>query len=336
MKLGVFALLFGELPLEKALDKVRGYGLSCVEIGAGAFMGKAHCDPAVLLASEEKLAEFRGAFASRDLTISTLSCYGNPLHPDPAIGASHTSDLKDCVRLSAKLASGGREPPDQPAHAGRSPRMVNCFAGMPEGAAGDRTPNWVTCPWPPYYPEMVRWQWVERVLPFWREMTKFAADHGVVFNFEMHPGDWVYCPDRLLQMRDALGEVVGCNFDASHLFWQGINPADAIRRLGGLIRHMHAKDTRIYPQNCSVYGVLDTKPYSDEANRSWIFRTVGYGHDADVWKDIFSTLRMVGFDGVVSIEHEDSLLAGEEGLTKAITFLKECLLAQPKGSMWWA
>lgn len=320
MKLGVFALLFGDLPLERALEKVRSYGLSHVEIGAGAFMGKAHCDPASLLASEQKLAEFRAAFASRGLEISTLSCYGNPLHPDSAIGAVHTADLKDCVLLSAKLGVG----------------MVNCFAGMPEAAPGDRTPNWVTCPWPPYFQQMVRWQWTERVLPFWREMAKFAADHGVVFNFEMHPGDWVYCPDRLLQMRDALGEVVRCNFDASHLFWQAINPSDAIRRLGGLIRHMHAKDTRIYPQNCSVFGVLDTKPYSDEANRSWVFRTIGYGHDADVWKDIFSTLRMVGFDGVVSIEHEDSLLAGEEGLIKAIAFLKECLIEQPKGKMWWA
>ena len=135
MKLGVFALLFGDLPLEKALDKVRNYGLSHVEIGAGAFMGKAHCDPAALLASEQKLAEFCAAFTTRGLTISTLSCYGNPLHPDSAVGAMHTSDLKDGVRLAAKLGIG----------------MVNCFAGMPEGAAGDRTPNWVTCPWPPYF-----------------------------------------------------------------------------------------------------------------------------------------------------------------------------------------
>src|SRR2546426_8611658 len=111
MKLGVFALLFGDLPLPKALDKVRSYGLSQVEIGAGAFMGKAHCDPAALLASESKLDEFREAFASRGLSISTLSCYGNPLHPDPTIGPVHTADLKDCVRLAAKLGTG----------------MVNCF-----------------------------------------------------------------------------------------------------------------------------------------------------------------------------------------------------------------
>lgn len=320
MKLGVFALLFGDLPLEKALEKIKGYGLSHVELGAGGFMGKAHCDPAALLASDEKLAAFQEQFTSRGLTISTLSCYGNPLHPDAAISEPHTVDLKDCVRLAAKLDLG----------------MVNCFAGMPAGAEGDRTPNWVTCPWPPYYLEIVGWQWNDRVLPFWREMAAYAADHGVVYNFEMHPGEWVYCPDRLLALRDALGEVVCCNFDASHLFWQGINPADAIRRLGPMIRHMHAKDTRIYPQNCDVYGVLDTKPYADEVNRSWIFRTIGYGHDADVWKDIFSTLRMVSFDGVVSIEHEDSLLAGEEGLRKAIAFLKECLIEEPKGQMWWA
>jgi sugar phosphate isomerase/epimerase len=167
MKLGVFALLFGDLPLDKALDKVRGYGLDHVEIGAGAFMGKSHCDPGALLASAERLAEFRQAFASRGLTISTLSCYGNPLHPDPAIGVAHTADLKDCVRLAEMLSIG----------------MVNCFAGMPEGAAGDRMPNWVTCPWPPYFGDMVRWKWTDRVLPFWRDMAKFAADHRVVFQF---------------------------------------------------------------------------------------------------------------------------------------------------------
>ncbi len=320
MKLGVFALIFGDLPLGQALDRVRSYGLGNVEIGAGAFMGKAHCDPATLLASEQRLAEFRDAFSSRGLTISTLSCYGNPLHPDPAIGHAHASDLRDCVRLAAKLGIG----------------MVNCFAGMPAATPTDRAPNWVTCPWPPYFSEMLRWQWTERVLPFWKEMAALAADHGVVYNFEMHPGEWVYCPDRLLQMRDALGETVCCNFDPSHLFWQNIHPPDAIRKIGFMIRHMHAKDTRIYRQNCNVYGVLDTKPYADEPNRSWIFRTVGYGHDADLWKDIFSTLRIVGFDGVVSIEHEDSLMSGEEGLRKALAFLKECIIEHPKGAMWWA
>src|SRR2546422_7613360 len=133
MSLGAFALLFGALPLKKPRDKVPPYGVWFVEIGAGAFRGRPHCAPAALLASEAKLAEFRGLFASRGITISTLSCYGNPLHPAAAIGAVHTAELKECVRLSATLGIG----------------IVNCFAGMPEGAAGDRTPNWVTCPWPP-------------------------------------------------------------------------------------------------------------------------------------------------------------------------------------------
>ena len=79
---------------------------------------------------------------------------------------------------------------------------------------------------------------------------------------------------------------------------------------------MHAKDTQIYDRNLPMTGVLDTKNYTDERNRAWIFRTCGYGHDAEWWKEFISTLRMFGYDYVLSIEHEDSLMSPEEGLRR--------------------
>ena len=82
--------------------------------------------------------------------------------------------------------------------------------------------------------------------------------------------------------------------------------------------------------------MLDTKHYADEIHRSWIFRSVGYGHDKSFWNDFISNLRMIGYDDVLSIEHEDSLMTPEEGLDKAIAFLKEVLCFQAKGDMWWA
>ncbi len=100
------------------------------------------------------------------------------------------------------------------------------------------------------------------------------------------------------------------------MFWQGIDPIAAIRVLGESIFHVHAKDTQIYAANLPKTGVLDTKKYTDERNRSWIFRTVGYGHAYGWWKEFISTLRMYGYDYVLSIEHEDSLMSPEEGLAK--------------------
>ena len=140
----------------------------------------------------------------------------------------------------------------------------------------------------------------------------------------------------ILRIRKECGSNLGANFDPSHFFWQGIDPIKAVRALEGAIHHVHAKDTGLYPINADTNGYLDTKPYSDEKNRSWIFRTVGYGHGADFWADFVSTLRMVGYDGTLSMEHEDSLMTPAEGLRKGVEFLQNIVIQQPKGKVTWA
>ena len=115
-----------------------------------------------------------------------------------------------------------------------------------------------------------------------------------------------------------------------------MDPVACIRTLGDAIFHFHAKDTKIDKYNTAVNGVLDTKPYADEIHRSWIFRSVGYGNDFAYWKDMISNLRMVGYDYAISIEHEDSLMSPTEGLQKAIALLKEVLISEQAGEMWWA
>jgi sugar phosphate isomerase/epimerase len=151
----------------------------------------------------------------------------------------------------------------------------------------------------------------------------------------MHPGFVVYSPETMLRLREIAGPSIGCNYDPSHMFWQNIDPIEAIRILGDAIFHVHAKDTQLYPVNLSRTGVLDTKPYTDERNRGWIFRTCGYGHGAEWWKEFVSTLRMFGYDGVLSIEHEDSLLSPEEGLTRAAQFLNDIVLKEQPAAPWW-
>jgi sugar phosphate isomerase/epimerase len=320
MKIGVFDPVFGAMPLEAMLDRVRELGLEAVEIGAGNYPGNERCDPGRLLADERSFQGFRDAFTSRGLEISALSCHGNPLHPDAAVAAHDDAVFRDTVKLAGRLGLG----------------QVNLFSGCPGDGPTAVRPNWVTCAWPPDYLETLDWQWNEVVIPYWREAGSFASDHGVRLAFEMHPGFVVYNPASLFRLREAVGEVIGANLDPSHLFWQQIDPLIAIRELGPAIFHVHAKDTAIDPVNVARNGVLDVGSYAKPGERSWIFRSVGDGHDLLFWKQFVSALRLVGYDHVLSIEHEDILASVDDGLHRAIATLREAVLGEPPASMWWA
>jgi sugar phosphate isomerase/epimerase len=265
--------------------------------------------------------ELRKQVTSRGLIISALSQHGNPLHPDDDIARAAHETWRRTVQLAEVLAIP----------------VVNAFSGCPGDHSGARRPNWVTCAWPPDFEQVLEWQWNERVLPYWIEEARYARDHGVRIAFEMHPGFVVYNPETLLRLRQAVGPEIGANYDPSHLFWQGIDAVDSIRVLGDAdaIFHVHAKDTYIDPVNSRVNGVLDTKSYERVLERSWLFRTVGYGQQEKVWKDIVSALRSVGYDYVMSIEHEDALMSIDEGLRKAVEFLSRVVIKEKASEMWW-
>ena len=124
--------------------------------------------------------------------------------------------------------------------------------------------------------------------------------------------------------------VIGANLDPSHLIWQGIDPVAATRALAGAIYHVHAKDTKVDAYNTAINGVLDTKHYSDELHRAWVFRTVGYGNGETYWRDFVSNLRLCGYDRVLSIEHEDSIMTIDEGLRKAVDFINKVIITEEK------
>ena len=321
MKLSVFAVLLQDRPFDKACEYLASLGVQAVEIGCGGFPGKAHCDPVEFLAHPEKIEELKATLDKYHLEIAALSTHGNPVHPDKAVAKAFHDDFENAVLLAEKLGVD----------------TVVTFSGCPGGCPEDKTPNWVTCPWPDDFSRIVEYQWNEVLIPYWKKEAEFVKAHGVKkIAFEMHPGFCVYNPETLMKLRGAVGDIIGANFDPSHLFWQGIDPVAAIRYLGKAIYYFHAKDTKIDELNTAVNGVLDTKHYGDEIHRSWIFRTVGYGHDARVWRDMMSALRMVGYDGMISIEHEDSLMSVPEGLKKAIELLKETMMFESTGGMWWA
>jgi sugar phosphate isomerase/epimerase len=320
MKLGVFAVLFSQETLEKTLDIVKEAGLQAVELGSGGYVGKSHITPGTLLKQPEAIKNIKKMIEDRGLFISALSCHGNPLHPNPEVAAADHQDFEDTVKLAEQLGVD----------------TVVTFSGCPGESETSSYPSWVTCAWPPDFAEVLNWQWSQKVIPYWRKQSEFCRKYGVRVAIEAHPGFVVYNTETALRLRNECGDNIGVNFDPSHLFWQGMDPDECIKALGDSIYHVHAKDTTIDQRNTALNGVLDTKPYGDELNRSWIFRTIGYGHDYNVWKDMISTLRKVGYDGAISIEHEDSLMSVNEGFTKAAQFLKSAMISEKAGEMWWA
>ena len=325
MKIGLFIALFGDKPLEEALDTCVAEGIQAVEIGCGAYPGSGHLDVAKLLESKADRDELLKKIESRGLMLSALSCHGNALHPVKSIAEDHHNAFVNGVKLASMLGVP----------------VVNGFSGCPGDAPGAKNPNWVTCAWPDEFRDILEYQWNDVVFPYWKEQAALLKQHNVKFAIEMHPGFVCYSNDTLLKLRNGIGadgEWIGANFDPSHLWWQGIDPIAAVRQLAqeGALYHVHAKDTKINDYTSALNGNLDAKSYGDINGRSWVFRSVGYGHGVEWWKQFCSELRMGGYDYVLSIEHEDGLMSPMEGLRKALDVLKQSVIQESAGPMFWA
>ena len=321
MKLGVLTNVLGDRPLSEAIKVFSELGIQSLEIGCGGYPGKDHCDPEKLLADDTAREEWLALIASYGMDISALAVHGNPVHPDKAIAKSFDEDFRNAILLAEKLGVD----------------TIIGFSGCPGDHEGAKYPNWVTCPWPEDFLAILDWQWNEVIIPYWKDMAAFALAHKVThIAFEMHPGFCVYNPETLHKLRGAVGPMIGANLDPSHLIWQGMDIVDVIYELGDAIYYFHAKDTEMNAHNVRKNGVLDTKHYGELAKRSWVFRTMGYGTDDITWKKVISALRIVGYDGTVSIEHEDSLMSPKEGLEKAVEFVKDIVIKGGPAEMWWA
>lgn len=321
MKLSVLTVPLQSWPAEKAFAYLHGLGVQMVELGTGGYTNDNHLKPEVYLNDSGKVAEMQALLRENELEISALSCHGNPVHPNKETAAQYHEIFVNTCKLAEKFGVD----------------TVVTFSGCPGDSETSQRPNWVTCPWPSDYGETLDWQWNEVLIPYWKQAAAIAREHGVTkIAFEMHPGFCVYNPATMRRIREAVGDTLGANFDPSHLIWQGMDPVAAIRELKGAIYHFHAKDTYVDPYNKAKYGVLDTGAYGDLSDRSWTFRTVGYGSDTKLWKDMMSALRMAGYDGAVSIEHEDALMSVQEGLEKAIAFMQDVMITEQPAAMWWA
>ena len=312
MKLGMITDSLGHLGLEPMLEMARGLGFEMLEFACGNWSSAPHLDLDRMLSDNGERRRFLAAIGRAGVGISALNCSGNPLHPGEP-GRRHDAVTRRTFELAGKLGVD----------------RVVMMSGLPGGAPGDGTANWVTTAWPRENQEILRYQWEDVLIPYWRDLAALARSHGITrLCLELHGHQAVYSVSTLLRLRAAVGEIVGANFDPSHLMWMGADPIAAIRALGPAIHHVHAKDTAIDSDRAGRDGVLETIPNDRIAERAWNYVTLGYGRDEAWWNRFCMALATAGYDDVLSIEHEDVLMSPEEGVEKSVRLLRRVMLNQ--------
>jgi sugar phosphate isomerase/epimerase len=308
MRIGLTTDSLGQLSFVELLETAASLGIETLEFGCGNWSSAPHLDLHALLEREAERVNFLAAIRAHGLEISALNCSGNPLAPGQR-GKDHDRVVRSTLRLAGLLGV----------------RRIVMMSGLP-GGPGDQNANWVTTAWPPEVHEILRYQWEEVALPYWRDLAKDARDHGVEkICIEQHAHQLVYNTETALRLRDAIGDLVGINLDPSHALWMGGDPLRAIRRLQGTIYHVHAKDTRIDLQQSEINTLLETKPNDRVAERSWNYVTLGYGHSEIWWRDFVIQLRQNGYDDVLSIEHEDFSLPPLVGVRRSVELLRSVI-----------
>lgn len=300
----------GYMPFEEMLDTLARLGYECVEIACGNWSKAPHIDLDKMLANESERKYFMDAIYSRGLKLEALNCSGNQLAPNDE-GKLHQSVVEKTFKLASLLGV----------------KKIVMMSGCPGGAPGDTTPNWIVTSWPPITTRILKWQWEEVLIPYWKKTVEEAKACGIErIALENHGCQMVYNPSMLIKLRDAVGEMVGLNFDPSHLMWMGGDPIQAIHKLGAeRIYHVHAKDVRIERNYIGADGVLDTKTIDEFAKRTWNYVALGHGHDVRWWKEFLSILSMEGYDGAISQEMEDLTMPALTGVIKSTDVLKEAM-----------
>lgn len=303
MKLGFVSDSLGGLPFEDVLNHAARMGVSGIEINTCGWSTAPHFDLKGMLGNVAKQKAFLKSFADRGLEVISLNANGNPLHPtDPAQGEG----LKNTIRIAGEMGI----------------KTVCTMSGLPAGNPNDTMPNWVVSSWPPETQAILRYQWEEKLVPFWTEIVALAQSCGVErIALELHGNQCVFNVPSLLKLRAAVGPAIGANLDPSHLFWMGADPLIAAEALGDAIYHVHAKDTFLNAPKQATTSLLENGSLMDIPARSWSYITLGFGHGEEWWRQFCYRLKMAGYDGWLSIEHEDVLLNSLEGLEKSVALL---------------
>jgi len=326
MKLGVYNAILHDRSLPEALEVIAGLGLTGIELNSGGFLPATHIPTFdEILISDTARDDYLGIFEGTGVAVAGLNCNGNPLHPNKAIGDKHAEDVRRSIRLANRLGQ----------------HRVVTMSGLPGGEPGATRPNWIVNAWNSAALDVLDHQWSVAV-PFWQEIDKLAADLDVKVALELHPQNLVFNTADVFKLVELTGAThIGVELDASHLFWQQMDPVAVVRALGPLVFQAAAKDVRVNEEYAKLYGVLDNRfrrlsPDEPRVNlggdewanewpkeSAWDFVALGRGHDTAFWTEFLRALYEVDPGMLVNIEHEDVSLGRIEGLEVAAKVLRD-------------
>src|ERR1700712_776496 len=326
MKLGVYNAILHDRSLPEALKVIADLGLTGIEINSGGFLPPVHIPTFDdILVSDTARDDYLEIFEGTGVAIAGLNRNGNPLHPNRLIGAQHAEDIRRSIRLANRLGQ----------------HRVVTMSGLPGGESGATRTNWIVNAWNSAALEVLDYQW-SIAAPFWKDINTLAADLDVKVALELHPQNIVFNTADAFKLVELTGAThVGVELDASHLFWQQMDPVAVVRELGPLVFQAAAKDVRVNTKNAALYGVLDNSfrrlgpdeprvnlggdEWANEwpKNSAWDFVALGKGHDTAFWTEFLRSLHEVDPGMLVNIEHEDTELGRIEGLEVAAAVLRD-------------
>lgn len=315
MNVGLFTDAFSHRTLAEVLTWCGERNLAAVELGVGGYSSAPHADLSNLLVERSARDELIRATSDAGLTIAALNVSGNPIHPDERVAARDDSALRGAIELAELLGVS----------------RVVAMSGCPGGPGGGGWPVFAGGAWLPDMVGLWEWQITERIEPYWRSLSSWAAELGpsVSICLELHPGTSIYNAESYHRLRQVTRPNILVNLDPSHFWWQGIDPLQAIDDLAGSIGYAHGKDTLLQPKNISRHGLLDFRWPSAAGGTPWHFAAVGTAHSAEEWRALLDALRRADYDGVVSIEHEDPRYEPEAGVEASIEGLRAAMAPLP-------
>lgn len=319
MKIGLVLTVYNNSSLDEALRKAADFGYESIELGVERHGGQIDLDD---LLRKDNASRLLKRISDYGLTISALGNHGegqlvlgpHNIDTDSIYPGSAEEKIRygiDRMKKTAVLAAELKVP------------IVCGFCGCEDYS------RWF--PWP----DDKAWDRMsDSFVDRWGDILDTFATYGVKFAHECHPKQFAYnieTAELTVKLLNGRPEW-GFNLDPANLLLAGVDPVLFVQVFGERIFHVHAKDGELVPHNARRSGLLAHGPWN-RIERGFRFRIPGWG---DInWKSILTELRLVNYDYVLAVEHEDATMSRDDGALKAIAYLKPLIIKEPFEGRWW-